>query len=66
MPNYTYPNSLTVKNKLGALAHDDLERLEAPLVAARDYQILLGGGPGGDFDGDHLKAFHHYICSGDR
>lgn len=29
-----------LENKLGAAAHDGLERLQAPLVAARDIGIL--------------------------
>lgn len=61
MANYTYPGTLTVKNKLGARAHEELERLEAPFVEARDIEIALELGPRGQFDVGHLKAIHHHL-----
>lgn len=63
MPNYTYtddPNS-AVKNKLGATTHDELEKREAALVAARDYEIATGYGPKGQFDAEQLKAIHRHL-----
>jgi cell filamentation protein len=50
-----------LKNKLGATTHDELQRLEAPLVAARYTEIEAGLGPSGDFDTEHLKAIHRYL-----
>ena len=63
MPNYTYtvdPNA-AVKNKIGATTHDDLERLEGDLVAARGYELDAGYGPTGAFDIAHLKAIHRHL-----
>jgi len=63
VPNYTYsgdPDS-AVKNKLGAATHEELERLEAALVAARAYEIETGHGPSGNFDAEHLKALHRHL-----
>jgi cell filamentation protein len=59
--NYTYPETDTVKNKLGATRHDELERLESRLVAARIYELTLGHGPKGRFDAAHLKAIHRHL-----
>jgi cell filamentation protein len=63
VPNYTYsddPDS-PVKNKLGATTHAELEKLEAKYVFARDSEIDLGFGPKGQFDAEHLKAFHRHL-----
>ncbi|MSP02819.1 MAG: hypothetical protein EXR07_17500 [Acetobacteraceae bacterium] len=63
MPNYTYsddPDS-AVKNKLGAVTHDELETLESAMVAARDIEIQAGAGPHGRFDITHLKAIHWHL-----
>jgi cell filamentation protein len=51
----------TLKNKLGASTHEDLERLEAPFVAARYIEITLGFGPQGQFDTEHLKTIHKHL-----
>jgi cell filamentation protein len=61
--NYTYTNDpeSAVKNKLGATTHDQLEKLEAPFVAARVYEIEMGNFPAGTFDAQHLKAIHRYL-----
>lgn len=63
MANYTYSNDpeSAVKNKLGAATHDQLEKLEAPFVAARVYEIEMGTVPVGSFDATHLKAFHRHL-----
>lgn len=61
MANYTYPGTLTVKNRLGAKTHEELERLEGSFVAARAIEIALGFGPQGHFDAEHLKAIHGYL-----
>ena len=63
MPNYTcsdHPDA-AVKNKLGAATHDELEKLEAARVAARDIEIQAGHGPQGQFDAAHLKAIHRHL-----
>lgn len=61
MPNYTYPGTDTVKNKLGAKTHDQLEQREAEVVFGRDAEIRLGEGPKGLFDAAHLKAIHRHL-----
>jgi cell filamentation protein len=62
VPNYTlddYPGVL--KNKLGATSHEQLGRLEAPLVAMRYSELQYGYGPTGQFDRAHLKAIHRHL-----
>jgi cell filamentation protein len=61
VPNYTLPDGITVKNKIGATSHDELERLEADYVIPRRLEIALGYGPQGEFDAAHLKAFHRHL-----
>jgi cell filamentation protein len=61
VPNYTYPGTDTVKNKLGARTHDQLEEREAAAVFGRDVEIRLGEGPKGQFDAAHLKAIHRHL-----
>src|ERR1700739_1550463 len=61
MPNYVYPGTDTVKNKLDAKNLDELERLEGPLVRARRILIDSGQGPAGQFDAEHLKAIHRFL-----
>ena len=61
MPNYVYPGTDTVKNKLDAKNLDELERLEGPLVLLRRVQIDAGLGPAGQFDAAHLKALHRFL-----
>jgi cell filamentation protein len=61
VPNYTYPNTDTVKNKLLARSHVQLEKREAALVAARATEIRFGFGPEGRFDAAHLKAIHGHL-----
>jgi cell filamentation protein len=61
VPNYTYPGTDTVKNKLGARTHDELEGREAELVFGRATEIRLGVGPKGQFDAAHLKAIHRHL-----
>lgn len=50
-----------LKNKLGVTTHDELQRLEAALVAARYTEIQAGLGPSGNFDAEHVKAIHHHL-----
>lgn len=61
MPNYTYPGTDIVKNKLDAKTLDELEKREARFVAQRVYQLEIGEGPRGNFDADHLKAIHRHL-----
>ena len=56
MPGYTYPGTDTLKNKLGAASHDELEEREAEYVAGRRIEIEAGRGPPPQFDTDDLKA----------
>jgi cell filamentation protein len=63
VPGYTIddrPDGV-LKNKLGAATQNQLERLEAPLVAARYAELQFGHGPAGEFDAEHLKAIHHHL-----
>ena len=41
MPNYTLPDGETVKNKVGARSHAELEALEVDFVVARQTEHLL-------------------------
>lgn len=61
MPGYTLADGDTVKNKLGATSHEQLEKFEADPVRRRIFEIESGLGPIGQFDSTHLKALHHYI-----
>lgn len=61
MPGYTYPSSDTLKNKLGATTHDELEHLEGPLVGFRRAEVEAGRGPAGEFDAAHLKELHRFL-----
>lgn len=61
MPGYTYPGTNTLKNKLGATTHDELEEREAAYVAARRVEIEAGHGPPLQLDAEHLKALHRHL-----
>lgn len=61
MPGYTLDDGITVKNKLGATSHNELEAKEADYVSNRLLQIELGHGPSGQFDTAHLKAIHRHL-----
>jgi len=61
VPGYTLTDGITLKNKLGALNHDQLERLEGRFFAARYSEVTLGLGPQGQFDVEHLKAIHKHL-----
>ena len=61
MPGYTLDDGVTVKNKLGATSHADLEAIEADYVGNRLIQFELGHGPTGQFDATHLKAIHRHL-----
>jgi cell filamentation protein len=61
VPGYTLDDGITVKNKLGATSHDELEAAEADYVSNRLLQFELGYGPAGQFDAAHLKAIHRHL-----
>jgi hypothetical protein len=61
VPGYTLEDGITVKNKLGATDHDELEAKKADYVSNRLLQFELGHGPAGQFDAAHLKAIHHHL-----
>jgi cell filamentation protein len=61
MPNYTLPDGETVKNKLGARSHDELETREVDFVRARQNEHLLNSRIPRTFDAAHLKAIHHQL-----
>jgi cell filamentation protein len=61
VPGYTYPGTDTLKNKLGATTHDELEEREAPYIAARHIEIEAGHGPPLQLDAEHLKALHRHL-----
>jgi len=61
MPGYTLADGLTLKNKLRARNHGDLEIREAAPVARRILEIKAGFGPEETYDAAHLKALHHHI-----
>ena len=61
MPGYTLSDGLTLKNKLGATSHLQLEALETEPVRQRLFEIEMGGGPTGNFDAERLKAIQRYL-----
>jgi cell filamentation protein len=61
MPNYTLPDGETVKNKLGARSHDELENLEVGAVVARHTEHLLAPTIPRTFDAAHLQAIHRQL-----
>ena len=54
---YVYAGTSVLRNRLGILNADELDRLERQLVRER----ILEGIPSGDFDLRHLKAIHHHL-----
>jgi cell filamentation protein len=61
VPNYTYDDSETLKNRFGIHDLDRLELLETELPQARIREFLMAEGPRGKFDANHLKAIHRHI-----
>ena len=61
MPGYTLQDGVTLKNKLGAKTHEELEAAETDLVRNRLWDFTYGQGPEGNFDAEHLKAIHHHL-----
>jgi cell filamentation protein len=61
VPNYTLPDGITLKNKLGATNEDELAAVEVEAVAIRLVELELEPPTMGDFDADHLKAIHRHL-----
>jgi cell filamentation protein len=61
VPNYTLNDGETVKNKLGANSHTDLELREVAYVAARQTEHSLDPRIPRTFDAAHLKAIHRQL-----
>jgi cell filamentation protein len=61
MPGYTLPDGITVKNKVGATSHAELERLEGSFVRQRFLEVKMGSVSSGSFDADHLKEIHKHL-----
>jgi fido (protein-threonine AMPylation protein) len=56
MPNYTLADGETVKNKLGAKSHAELESVEVDFVKIRQLEHLAAPTIPRTFDAAHLKA----------
>ena len=61
MPNYTLPDGETVKNKLGATSHSELEEIEVDFVKARQIEHALDPRIARTFDAAHLKVIHSQL-----
>ncbi|MDX0594624.1 hypothetical protein GOD17_05315 [Sinorhizobium medicae] len=59
--SFTLADGLTLKNKLGAATHDQLEQLEHPKLAQRLIELYEGRGPEPTFDTAHLQALHKHL-----
>jgi len=61
VPNYTLPDGETVKNKLGATSHSELEDIEVDFVKARQIEHAFDPHIARTFDAAHLKAIHRQL-----
>jgi len=61
VPNYTLADGETVKNKLGARSHSELEAREVDFVRARENEHALRPTTARTLDGAHLKAIHYQL-----
>ena len=61
MPNYTLPDGETVKNKLGATSHSELEDIEVDFVKARQIEHAFDPHIARTFDAARLKAIHRQL-----
>jgi cell filamentation protein len=61
MPHYILPDGETVKNKLGATSHSELEAIEVDFVKARQIEHAFEPRIARTFDTAHLKAIHHQL-----
>jgi cell filamentation protein len=61
VPNYTLPYGETVKNKVGARSHSELEAIEIDFVKARQVEHAAHPLIARSFDAEHLKAIHRQL-----
>jgi cell filamentation protein len=61
VPQYTLPDGETVKNKLGATSHSELEAIAVDFVKARQIEHALDPRIARTFDAAHLKAIHRQL-----
>jgi cell filamentation protein len=61
VPNYTLPDAETVKNKVGARSHAELEAIEVDFVKARQLEHAANPRIARTFDAAHLKAIHRQL-----
>jgi cell filamentation protein len=61
VPNYTLRDGETVKNKLSATSHPELEAIEVDFVKARQIEHALDPRIARTFDAAHLKAIHRQL-----
>lgn len=54
---YVYPDTITLRNRLGLIDPSDLDRIERLYVADRTTQPI----PRGAFDLAHLRAIHRHL-----
>jgi hypothetical protein len=66
VPNYTLRDGETVKNKLGATLHSELEDMEVDFVNARQIEHAFDPHIAHTFDAAHLKAIHLFTGSFSR
>jgi cell filamentation protein len=59
--SFTLADGKTLKNKVGATSHDDLEAAEHPILAIRLLELREGLGPAPTFDQAHLQALHKHL-----
>lgn len=52
---------MTLKNKLGAKSHEELEKAEGDYVTSRVWDFESKRRPQGQFDAAHLKAIHRHL-----
>jgi cell filamentation protein len=57
---YVHPGTAVLRNKLGLIDNEQLNRQERIITAVRARQ----GVPTGDFDLKHLQAIHHHLFQG--
>jgi cell filamentation protein len=61
VPNYTLPDGETVKNKVGARSHSELEAIEVDFVRARQIEHAADPHIARTFNAAHLKAIHRQL-----
>jgi cell filamentation protein len=61
VPQYTLPDGETVKIKLGATSHSELEAIAVDFVKARQIEHALDPRIARTFDAAHLKAIHRQL-----